>query len=119
MQAAKGGSEQLVSGLDTLSQSNNKIISSINMMDAMLDDKLKLPEDREEAINQLKTINISTNDGLKELDNKVKNFDSTTIVNSFKSIENNVSEAEKVYKNTISQIENSSAYNSLNDTQKD
>lgn len=119
VQTAKGGSAQLVSGLDTLSQSNNKIISSINMMNAMLDSKLELPEDKQESINNLKNGNISLNNGIKELNKKVQDSDSTKIVDSLQSIGSNATKAGKVYENTISQVKESSAYKSLSDSQKD
>lgn len=111
-------SGDLRNGVNSISSANTQVINSMNAISESIGSIVDKDSDTQKNISELKNANIQLNNAIQSLNKKIKNSNSSDITNSLENIGTNAENAGEVYKKTISQIKESSAFSKLSDSEK-
>lgn len=112
------GLKQYTDGVSTAANGSQSILSGLNQISGQIGTSLS--EDNKKQLKELQSGAVKLNDGIQTLNNTLKNTDSSSnnISNSLKTIGEKAEKAGNDYEKMSEEIASSSAFNSLDDTQK-
>ena len=112
------GLKQYTDGVSTAANGSQSILSGLNQISGQIGTSLS--EDNKKQLKELQSGAVKLNDGIQTLNNTLKNTDisSNNISNSLKTIGEKAETAGNDYEKMSEEIASSSAFNSLDDTQK-
>ena len=118
LKSLNGGIAQYTAGVSTASNGIQSILSALNQISGQIGTSLS--EDNKKQLKELQSGAVQLNDGIQTLNNTLQSTDisSNNISNSLKTIGEKAETAGNDYEKMSKEIASSSAFNSLDDTQK-